>query len=149
MKYLKTYESMSDLASDSYHKRQERLRFLEDMSLELSDDNFNVQVSSEVLSRDDKYIKVTIQKIGSNNEFYYNDVKDVFLSMVSYMKEEGMSLLFIDGRFSSVHSYFQPPFSVNPLGLKEEELYFLTNTLTQLSGKVDCPIQQLIIKFKE
>ena len=143
MKYLKTYESMSDLASDSYHKRQERLRFLEDMSLELSDDNFNVQVSSEVLSRDDKYIIVTIQKRGSNNEFYYNDVKDVFLSMVSYMKEEGMSLLFIDGRFSSVHSYN------NPLGLKEEELYFLTNTLTQLSGKVDCPIQQLIIKFKE
>ena len=33
MKYLKTYESMSDLASDSYHKRQERLRFLDDMSL--------------------------------------------------------------------------------------------------------------------
>ena len=143
MKYLKTYESMSDLASDSYHKRQERLRFLEDMSLELSDDNFNVQVSSEVLSRDDKYIIVTIQKRGSNNEFYYNDVKDVFLSMVSYMKEEGMSLLFIDGRFSSINQFN------NPLGLREEELYFLTNTFTKLSGKVDCPIQQLIIKFKE
>ena len=143
MKYLKTYESMSDLASDSYHKRQERLRFLEDMSLELSDDNFNVQVSSEVLSRDDKYIKVTIQKIGSNNEFYYNDVKDVFLSMVSYMKEEGMRLFFMNGRFSSINQFN------NPLGLREEELYFLTNTFTKLSGKVDCPIQQLIIKFKE
>ena len=60
MKYIKTYESMADLAGDSYLKRQERLRVLSDMSLELWDENFNVQVSSEVLSRDDKYIVVNI-----------------------------------------------------------------------------------------
>jgi hypothetical protein len=138
---------MSDLASDSYLKRQERLRFLSDMSLELWDSNFNVQVSSEVLSRDDKYIVVNIGKRGSYrgsyNRFYYSEIKDVFLSMVSYMKSEGMRLESIDGRCSSINQFN------NPLGLKEEELYFLTNTLTQLSGKVDCPIGQLIIKFKE
>ena len=88
---------MSDLASDSYNKRQERLRTLEDMSLELWDENFNVQVSSEVLSRDDKYIKVTIQKksepspLGAYGapRFDYNKIKDTLLSMVSYMEEEG------------------------------------------------------------
>ena len=82
MKYLKAYkifESMSDLASDSYNKRQERLRTLEDMSLELWDENFNVQVSSEVLSRDDKYIKVSIQKRGAER-FDYNKIKDVLLN---------------------------------------------------------------------
>lgn len=141
MRYLKTYESMADLAGDSYLRRQERLRVLSDMSLELWDDNFNVQVSSEVLSRDDKYIVVSIQKRGSY-DFYYNDIKDTLLSMVSYMKEEGMRLESISGRCSSVNHFN------NPLGLKEEELYFLTNTLTRLSGKVDCPIQQLVIKFK-
>ena len=90
MKHIKSYklfESMADLAGDSYHKRQERLRVLSDMSLELWDENFNVQVSSEVLSRDDKYIIVNIVKRGSlrinqrlYNRFDYSEIKDVFLS---------------------------------------------------------------------
>ena len=89
MRYLKTYESMADLASDSYHKRQERLRTLEDMSLELWDENFNVQVGSEVLSRDDKYIKVNIHKKSEPSplgmygapRFDYNKIKDTLLSI--------------------------------------------------------------------
>ena len=86
---------MSDLASDSYNKRQERLRTLEDMSLELWDVNFNVQVSSEVLSRDDKYIKVTMQKKSEPSplgmygapRFDYNKIKDTLLSMYNVMNE--------------------------------------------------------------
>jgi len=126
---------MSDLASDSYNKRQERLRTLEDMSLELWDVNFNVQVSSEVLSRDDKYIKVTMQK---KTRFDYNKIKDTLLSMVSYMESEGYSIRDIEVSSKYVHNLI-------PVQLKEEELYLKFKP----EEKMNYPIGQLIIKFKE
>jgi len=146
---------MSDLASDSYNKRQQRLRTLEDMSLELWDDNFNVQVSSEVLSRDDKYIIVKIQKRGDSNvinpfynigyganRFNYNDVKDTLLSMVSYMESEGYSIRDIEVSSKYVHNLI-------PVQLKEEELYlkFKPEEMFNASGKMNYPIGQLVIKF--
>lgn len=142
MKYLKTYESMSDLASDSYHKRQERMRTLEDMSLELWDSNFNVQVSSEVLSRDDKYILVNIVKRGQNR-FNYTEIKDTFLSMISYMESEGHSIsIEVSDKYVS---------NLIPVELKGDEL-FLKHRVSRIDGSylmVDYPIEQLIIKFKE
>jgi hypothetical protein len=134
MKYLKTYESMYDLAGDSYHKRQERLRVLEDMSLELWDDNFNVQVSSEVLSRSDKYIIVNIVKRGSYR-FDYSEIKDTFLSMISYMESEGYPIKSIEMSAKYVAKSI-------PVELKGDELYLK-------SQMIDYPIDQLIIKFKE
>ena len=47
MKNLKSYRLFE---SDSYHKQQECLRTLEDMSLELWDENFNVQVPQSLPS---------------------------------------------------------------------------------------------------
>jgi hypothetical protein len=142
MRYLKKFESMSDLASDSYHKRQERLRTLEDMSLELWDDNFNVQVSSEVLSRDDKYIVVNIVKRGSLR-FDYSEIKDVFLSMISYMESEGHSIsIDVSDKYVS---------NLIPVELKGDELC-LKHRVSRIDGSylmVDYPIGQLIIKFKE
>jgi len=146
VKYLKTYESMSDLASDSYNKRQERLRTLEDMSLELWDVNFNVQVSSEVLSRDDKYIKVTMQKksepspLGAYGapRFDYNKIKDTLLSMVSYMESEGYSIRDIEVSSKYVHNLI-------PVELQGEELYLKFKP----EQRMDYSIGQLIIKFKE
>jgi hypothetical protein len=142
MKYLKTYESMSDLASDSYHKRQERMRTLEDMSLELWDSNFNVQVSSEVLSRDDKYIVANIVKRGQNR-FNYTEIKDTFLSMISYMESEGHSIsIEVSDKYVS---------NLIPVELKGDEL-FLKHRVSRIDGSylmVDYPIEQLIIKFKE
>jgi hypothetical protein len=137
---------MSDLASDSYNKRQERLRTLEDMSLELWDVNFNVQVSSEVLSRDDKYIKVTMQKksepspLGAYGapRFDYNKIKDTLLSMVSYMESEGYSIRDIEVSSKYVHNLI-------PVQLKEEELYLKFKP----EEKMNYLIGQLIIKFKE
>ena len=137
---------MSDLASDSYNKRQERLRILEDMSLELWDENFNVQVSSEVLSRVDKYIKVTIQKksepspLGAYGapRFDYNKIKDTLLSMVSYMESEGYSIRDIEVSSKYVHNLI-------PVQLKEEELYLKFKP----EEKMNYLIGQLIIKFKE
>jgi hypothetical protein len=142
MRYLKTFESMADLASDSYHKRQERLRTLEDMSLELWDDNFNVQVSSEVLSRDDKYIVVNIVKRGSLR-FDYSEIKDTLLSMISYMESEGHSIsIDVSDKYVS---------NLIPVELKGDELC-LKHRVSRIDGSylmVDYPIAQLIIKFKE
>ncbi len=149
MRHLKSYkifESMSDLASDSYNKRQERLRTLEDMSLELWDENFNVQVSSEVLSRDDKYIKVTIQNKRQSSplgaygapRFDYNKIKDTLLSMVSYMESEGYSIREIEVSDKYVHNLI-------PVELKDEKLYLKYRP----EQMVNYPIGQLVIKFKE
>jgi hypothetical protein len=137
---------MSDLASDSYNKRQERLRTLEDMSLELWDVNFNVQVSSEVLSRDDKYIKVTIQNKRQSSplgaygapRFDYNKIKDTLLSMVSYMESEGYSIREIEVSDKYVHNLI-------PVELKDEKLYLKYRP----EQMVNYPIGQLVIKFKE
>jgi len=147
MKHLKKYfESMADLAGDSYNKRQERLRTLEDMSLDLWDENFNVQVGSEVLSRDDKYIKVNIHKKSEPSplgmygapRFDYNKIKDTLLSMVSYMESEGYSIRDIEVSDKYVHNTI-------PVELKEEELYLKYKP----EVKVNYPIGQLVIKFIE
>jgi hypothetical protein len=137
MKYIKTYESMADLAGDSYLKRQERLRVLSDFSLELWDSNFNVQVSSEVLSRDDKYIVVNIVKRGQNR-FDYSEIKDVFLSMISYMESEVHSIKSIEVSGEYVTNLI-------PVELEGEELYLKFRP----EQMVNYPIGQLIIKFKE
>ena len=140
MRHLKSYkifESMSDLASDSYNKRQERLRTLEDMSLELWDENFNIQVSSEVLSRDDKYIKVTIQN-KRQNRFDYNKIKDTLLSMISYMESEGYSIKSIEVSDKYVSNLI-------PVELKGDELYIKYKP----EQMVNYPIGQLVIKFQE
>ena len=137
MKYIKTYESISDLASNSYHRRQEHMRTLEDMSLELWDESFNVQVSSEVLSRDDKYIIVNIVKRGSNR-FDYSEIKDTFLSMISYMESEGHSIKSIEVSGEYVANLI-------PVELEGEELYLKFRP----EQMVNYPIGQLIIKFQE
>ena len=155
MRYLKTYESMADLASDSYHKRQERLRTLEDMSLELWDENFNVQVGSEVLSRDDKYIKVNIHKKSEPSplgmygapRFDYNKIKDTLLSMISYMESEGYPIKSIEVSNKYTHDLIPVELKGNSTQWfqNEEELYLKYKP----DQMVDYPIGQLLIKFKE
>ncbi len=135
---------MSDLASDSYNKRQERLRTLEDMSLELWDENFNVQVFSYDDFKGD--IKVTMQKKSEPSplgmygapRFDYNKIKDTLLSMVSYMESEGYSIREIEVSDRYVHNLI-------PVQLKEEELYLKFKP----EEKMNYLIGQLIIKFKE
>jgi hypothetical protein len=134
-------------------KRQERLRFLEDMSLELCDENFNVQVTSEVLTRSDKinlvkenYVVVNIQKksgpsseiIHSRTLFDYNKIKDTLLSMVSYMREEGYSIRGIE--VNAEYAY-----RLIPVELEGEELHLKFKP----EEMIDYPIGQLVIKFKE
>ena len=135
---------MSDLASDSYNKRQEHLRTLEDMSLELWDENFNVQVFSYDDFKGD--IKVTMQKKSEPSplgmygapRFDYNKIKDTLLSMVSYMESEGYSIreIEVSGKYSH---------NLIPVELKDEKLY-LKYRPTEL---VNYPIGQLVINFKE
>ena len=146
MRYLKTFESMADLAGDSYHRRQERMRTLEDMSLDLLDENFIVEVSSEVLSRSDKYIIVNIHKKSEPSplgmygapRFDYNKIKDTLLSMVSYMESEGYSIREIEISDKYVHNLI-------PVELKDEKLYLKYRP----EQMVNYLIGQLVIKFKE
>jgi hypothetical protein len=150
MRYLKTFESMSDLAGDSYHRRQESMRTLEDMSLDLLDENFIVEVSSEVLSRSDKYIIVNIHKKSEPSplgmygapRFDYNKIKDTLLSMVSYMESEGYSIRSIEVSDKYVHNLV-------PVELKGENLYLKYQIPVHEQTEMNYPIGQLVIKFKE
>jgi hypothetical protein len=148
MKHLKTFESMSDLTSRSLFRKQ----FLEDMSLELCDNNFDVVVSSEILKRDDGFIindAIIVVRIMKKNKpsplgaygaprFDYNDVKDTLLSMVSYMESEDYTIGSIEVSSKYVHNLI-------PVQLKEEELYLKFKP----EEKMNYLIGQLIIKFKE
>ena len=65
---------------------------LSDMSLELWDDGFNVQVSAEELTHSEKFIRVIIQKRGYEQMFRLSSVSDVVDSMTSYLVSEGLEL---------------------------------------------------------
>jgi len=135
MKHLKTFESMADLAGDSYHRRQECIRTLKDMSFDLLDENFIVEVISEVLSRGNKYIIVNIQ---NGFRFNYNKIKDTLLSMISYMESE-------DYPIRSIQVSDKYVANLIPVDLKGEELYLKYRP----EQMVDYPIGKLIIIFKE
>jgi hypothetical protein len=134
-----------------------------DMSLELWDDGFNVQVNSEDVG--ERYITVKIHKRMDFKTFQYEDIKDQFLMMVSYMKSEGFPLGFIDGilMISRGNTGFHQKYN---LGLKNDELCFLSDQShsfrdgyragtytnftfnTKEGEKVTNPIDQLVIKFR-
>lgn len=150
MRHLKTYESFydrieSDLESGKYRKRQEHLRVLEDMSLELWDDNFNVQLGSIYSPPDKNYMKVTFQKRGHNLNFNYDNIKDTLLSMVSYMESEGYKIRSISILIDGVFNYL-------PAIVKDDKLYFNVQNLSKVvdeSKEILNPIIQLVIKFEE
>ncbi len=73
-----------------FNKRKEITDVLSDMSLELWDSNFNVQVSVEELTQSDKFIRVVVQKRGRNLFFNWSDVSDTIETMTSYLISEGL-----------------------------------------------------------
>ena len=138
MRYLRKYESLDS------SKRERNLRFLGDMSLELGDDGFNV----EVISYDD-FVGDIIVRISRKSKpsplgmytlksprFNYNDIKETLLSMISYMESEGYSIGSIEVSDKYVHNLI-------PVKLKGEELYLEYRP----EQRVDYSIAQLVIKF--
>ncbi len=89
MKYLKKYNTLESL---DFNKRKEITDVLSDMSLELWDEGFNVQVSVEELTQSEKFIRVIIQKRGYEQMFKISDVSDVIDSMTSYLVSERLEL---------------------------------------------------------
>ncbi len=75
-----------------FNKRKEITDVLSDMSLELWDEGFNVQVSVEELTQSEKFIRVIIQKRGYEQIFKLSSVSDVVDSMTSYLVSEGLEL---------------------------------------------------------
>jgi len=136
-----------------YNHVQEILNNLRDMSLELWDDNFNVQISEYVMSSDDKYVIINLYKKSNGRELYVSDssfnwseIKDTFLQMCDYLYIEGLKFSSMD-TFISVKSR---DYRCN-VGFKGDDLCFLENTLfgARMGDIVDMPMGQLIIKYKQ
>ena len=138
MKYLRKYESLDS------SKRERNLRFLEDMSLELGDNGFNVEVISyghlflgDIIVRINKKSKPSPLGMYTlkSPRFDYNDIKATLLSMISYMESEGYSMsIEVSDKYVS---------NLIPVKLKGEELYLEYRP----EQRVDYSIAQLVIKF--
>jgi hypothetical protein len=139
------YKNESLNESDYYHAL-EVMDVLVDMSLELWDDNFNVQVAPKIITEDDRYIRVAMQKKSEPSplgmygatRFDYNKIKDVLLTMISYMEDEGYTIKEIEVSEKYAHTLI-------PVELKEEKLYLKYRP----EQMVDYQIGQLVINFKE
>lgn len=136
MRYLRKYESLDS------SNRERDLRFLGDMSLELGDNGFNVEVISyddfvgDIIVRINRKSKPSPLGMYGAHRFDYNDIKSTLLSMVSYMESEGYSIGSIEVSDRYVHNLI-------PVKLKGEELYLEFRP----DQKVDYSIAQLVIKF--
>jgi hypothetical protein len=138
MKYLRKYESLDS------SKRERNLRFLEDMSLELGDNGFNVEVISyghlflgDIIVRINKKSKPSPLGMYTlkSPRFDYNDIKTTLLSMISYMESEGYSMsIEVSDKYVS---------NLIPVKLKGEELYLEYRP----EQRVDYSISRLVIKF--
>jgi len=98
MKYLKKYKLWESIQEPlSWQKRQEIIETLIDRSQELWDEDFNVQISSEALSRNERFIKVSFQKKRMSGaqtfgHFFWSDIEEVANWMTSYVESEGLNI---------------------------------------------------------
>lgn len=147
------------------------LRTLEDISLELSDDNFDVTFcianigfpfwfEIESLYPDIKYLpSLYIDKEESKNkmnegikvqirkkEFYYRNIKHPLLSMISYMESEGYSFDIMTNDTDYRGSCTNRKISVE---LKNEELYCKNKFTSRGPVKIDYLIDTVEIIFKK
>ena len=130
MRYLKTYK----LFEASWYDIKDHIKVLSDMSMDLWDKEFNVQVSDEIISREHQCIVVNIVKKGSK-KFTYPEIKEELLEMVGYMDREGWEILNME--FTHIVS--------GPLYCKLDG-----DKLVNISGEeIDYQFDQLIVKFVE
>ncbi len=137
-----------------YNHVQEILNNLKDMSLELWDENFNVQISEYVISPDAKYIIINLYKKStgrrelyvSGSSFNWIEIKDTLLQMCDYLHSEGLVFSSMDAFISVKSRDYRCE-----VGFKGEDLCFLKNTLfgAKMGDVVDMPIGQLIVKYKQ
>jgi len=130
MRYLKTYK----LFEASWYDIKDHIDVLSDMSMDLWDKEFNVQVADEIISREHQCIVVNIVKKGSN-KFTYPEIKQELLEMVGYMDREGWEILNME--FTHI--------AAGPLYCKLDG-----DKLVSMSGEeIDYQFDQLIVKFVE
>lgn len=130
MKYLKTYR----LFEANWYDIIDHIKVLSEMSIDLWDKEFNVQVVDEIISREHQCIVVNIVKKGSK-KFIYTEIKDELLEMVWYMDREGWEILNME--FTHI--------AVGPLYCRLDG-----DKLVSLSGEeIDYQFDQLIVKFVE
>ena len=130
MRYLRTYK----LFESSWYDIKDHIDVLSDMSMDLWDKEFNVQVADEIISREHQCIVVNIVKKGSN-KFTYPEIKQELLEMVGYMDREGWEILNME--FTHI--------AAGPLYCKLDG-----DKLVNMSGEeIDYQFDQLIVKFVE
>ena len=130
MRYLRTYK----LFEASWYDIKDHIDVLSDMSMDLWDKEFNVQVADEIISREHQCIVVNIVKKGSN-KFTYTEIKQELLEMVGYMDREGWEILNME--FTHI--------SAGPLYCKLDG-----DKLVNMSGEeIDYQFDQLLVKFVE
>jgi hypothetical protein len=88
MKYLKSYK----VFESNWHDIKDHLDVLSNMSLDLWDKDFNVQVADEIISREHQCVVVNIIKKG-DKRFTYPEIKEELLQMVDYMDRNGWEIL--------------------------------------------------------
>jgi hypothetical protein len=130
MKYLKTYR----LFEANWYDIIDHIKVLSEMSIDLWDKEFNVQVVDEIISRDHQCIVVNIVKKGSK-KFIYTEIKDELLEMVGYMDREGWEILNME--FTHI--------AVGPLYCRLDG----DKLVTILGEEIDYQFDQLIVKFVE
>ena len=137
MRYLRTYK----LFEASWYDIKDHIDVLSDMSMDLWDKEFNVQVADEIISREHQCIVVNIVKKGSK-KFTYPEIKLELLEMAGYMDREGWEILnmeFTRGRYNT------RDLPVGPLYCKLDG-----DKLVNISGEeIDYQFDQLIVKFVE
>lgn len=122
------------LLESNWYDIKDHLDVLSDMSLDLWDKGFNVQVADEIISREYQCIVVNIVKKGSN-KFTYTEIKQELLEMVGYMDREGWEILNME--YSHI--------AVGPLYCKLDG-----DKLVNMSGEeIDYQFDQLLVKFVE
>jgi hypothetical protein len=139
MKYLKKYKLWESI-QDSWQKRQEIIETLIDRSQELWDEDFNVQISSEALSRNERFIKVSFQKKRMGH-FFWSDIEEVANWMTSYVESEGLNIKsFLASPKTDEQIYQSYPFQNSPDNISQEGNF---DKLEEYKGE----LYQLVIKF--
>ena len=137
MRYLRTYK----LFESSWYDIKDHIDVLSDMSMDLWDKEFNVQVADEIISREHQCIVVNIVKKGSK-KFTYPEIKQELLEMVGYMDREGWEILNME--FTHI--------AAGPVMVETMVIYCKLDgdKLVNMSGEeIDYQFDQLIVKFVE
>jgi hypothetical protein len=137
IKDLMSKRKKSKVFESNWYDMKEYMDVLSQLSLDLWDKDFNVQVYDEIISREHQCIVLNIIKRSSNeftyNKFTYPEIKLELLEMIDYMDKQDWEILNIEFHH-----------------LKDGYLYCKLDgdkLVSTSDEEIDYEIEQLIVKF--